>query len=141
MIFMFAGTFEWLLALMYLVNRAHKRGGIFGYTSYLASVTDDGFARAQTWCRNSLFMTGLGELLLGAGIHYLQWDRFFIIWLFLAALAFLTPYLYTESRLKRYLIAHDALPDDYVDPDEALRQRSAQRQRTEGLRDQLRHHR
>ncbi|WP_127091428.1 SdpI family protein, partial [Lacticaseibacillus rhamnosus] len=95
--------------------------GLWGYTSYLASVNADSFRLAQRWFYQALIATGAVEGLAGWAIHRLAWDNYFIIWLFLAVLLFLPGFVYTESRLKHYLEAHDALPYDYVAPDDAPR--------------------
>lgn len=139
MIFILAGVLELLIGLLYLLHPATDPNGIFGYTTYLATASDAGFKRAQKWARNSMFVTGFVEMAVGAGIYLLHWDRFFFVWLLLAFLAFLTPYLYTESKLKPFLKARDEMPVDYIDPDEALKQKSKPHY-SKGLRDQFKNH-
>jgi hypothetical protein len=78
---------------------------------------------------------GGGTLLLGLFIHWLHWDNFFIIWLFLSVLLTVGIFAYVETKLKKYLIDRDELPRDYVDPDNNLAHK--RRHRTIGLRDRL----
>ncbi|MFD1430560.1 MULTISPECIES: SdpI family protein [Lacticaseibacillus] len=135
MIFMIAGAVQFVIGVLFLIAPAKKPSSFYGYVSYLARVTDEGFVLAQKWARNALLVTGTLEIAAGAAIRALHWEGFFIIWLILAVLLFLPMFTYTESKLKQYLTAHDAMPTDYVDPDEALKARSAHRYR-QGYRDQ-----
>ncbi|KRM72994.1 SdpI family protein [Lacticaseibacillus brantae] len=127
MILLFAGGIQIVIGLSFLILPARKPSSLYGYTSYLASVNETGFHLAQKWARQTLLLTGIVLVLAGWAIRCLQWDKFFILWLFIAVLSFLPVFVQTETRLKKYLISIDELPVDYVDPDEALKNRGRRR--------------
>lgn len=72
---------------------------------------------------------GLIQVVIGLIIHFLNWDRYFLIWLLTFYLFILLPIVYTEKSLKKFLLKRHELPPDYVDPDKV------KRQRTKGFRD------
>jgi len=127
MILLFAGAIQIVIGLSFLIFPARKPSTLYGYTSYLAGVNEQAFHLAQKWARQTLLLTGLILVLAGWAIRALHWDNFFVLWLFIAVLSFLPVFVQTESRLKKYLMSIDALPEDYVDPDEALKSRGRRR--------------
>ncbi|MDP0529129.1 hypothetical protein [Lacticaseibacillus paracasei] len=130
MILLIAGCMQLLMGILLAVFRPRHQSGFWGYTSYLAGVNAESFRLAQRWFCQALIITGALEAGAGWLIHFLAWDNFFIVWLFLAILLFLPGFVYTETRLKHYLQAHDALPYDYVSPDDAPKP-----QRKKGFKD------
>ena len=60
---------------------------------------------------------GLVQFLLGLGIHFLHWDRYFLIWLLTFYLFILAPIILTEKKLQAFLRARHELPHDYIEPD------------------------
>ena len=135
MVFIVVGAIILVIGLKYLIWPAKHPEEVVAYKSYLASTSPAAFAYAQKEARNVHLVLGGGTLLLGIFIHWLHWDNFFIIWLFLSVLITVSIFAYVETKLKKYLIKRHELPRDYVDPDENLAYR--QHHRVKGLRDRL----
>ncbi|WP_125705497.1 SdpI family protein [Lacticaseibacillus daqingensis] len=137
MILMGAGAVQFAIGLVLWVFPPRRISGFYGYSSYLASISDAGYQKAQVWARHALLVTGALEAAAGVLIRWGGLDRLFILWLLVAAFLFLPMFIYTEGKLKAYLVATDQLPADYVDPDDALKQKSQSRHYETGLRDRL----
>ncbi|KRL14303.1 hypothetical protein [Schleiferilactobacillus perolens] len=135
MIFVWVGGIILAIGVKYVFWPAKRADEIVAYKSYLASTNEAAFKYAQQQARNAHLIIGGGTLLLGLFIHWLHWDNFFIIWLFLSVLLTVGIFAYVETKLKKYLIDRDELPRDYVDPDNNLAHK--RRHRTIGLRDRL----
>lgn len=108
---------------------SQKANRIYGYLSYLAQVNQDSFKFAQKRASWYCILFGFIQALLGVIIHYLNWDRYFLIWLLTFYLFILLPIVYTEKSLKTFLSKRHELPHDYVDPDQV------KHKRTKGFRD------
>ncbi|ERL66374.1 hypothetical protein [Schleiferilactobacillus shenzhenensis] len=135
MVFIYVGAIILVIGLKYLVWPAKRTDAMVAYKSYLASTNAAAYAYAQQQARNAHLAIGGGTVLLGIFIHWLHWDNFFIIWLFLSVLITVSIFAYVETKLKKFLIKRHELPRDYVDPDENLAYR--QHHQVKGLRDRL----
>ncbi|EEJ72357.1 hypothetical protein HMPREF0548_0776 [Lactobacillus ultunensis DSM 16047] len=118
-----------VIGILWLISPAKKPNRIYGYLSYLAQVNKESFKFAQKRASWYLILFGLIQVVIGLIIHFLNWDRYFLIWLLTFYLFILLPIIFTEKSLKAFLIKRHELPYDYVDPDQV------KRQRTKGFRD------
>jgi uncharacterized membrane protein len=118
-----------VIGIIWLISPAKKPNQIYGYLSYLAQVNKDSFKFAQRRASLYCILFGLIQVAIGVIIHYLNWDRYFLIWLLTFYLFILLPIVFTEKSLKSFLSELHELPHDYVDPDQV------KRQRTKGFRD------
>ncbi len=129
MILLIAGCMQLLMGILLAVFRPRHQSGFWGYVLSCRGECRK-FSLGTTLVCQALIITGALEAGAGWLIHFLAWDDFFIVWLFLAVMLFLPGFVYTETRLKHYLQAHDALPYDYVSPDDAPKP-----QRKKGFKD------
>ena len=104
MILLIAGCMQLLMGILLAVFRPRHQSGFWGYTSYLAGVNAESFRLAQRWFCQALIITGALEAGAGWLIHFLAWDNFFIVWLFLAVLLFLPGFVYTETPMMHCLM-------------------------------------
>lgn len=130
MIYVACGLVMAAVGIIWLISPAKKPNRIYGYLSYLAQVNQDSFKFAQRRASLYCILFGLIQAGLGVIIHYIGWDRYFLIWLLTFYLFILLPIVFTEKSLKKFLLQRHELPHDYVDPDQV------KRQRTKGFRDQ-----
>ncbi len=130
MIYIACGCLLLCLGLIWLISPAKNPNRIYGYLSYLAQVNKASFAFAQKRASYYFIVVGLTQFLLGLGIHLLNWDRYFLIWLLTFYLFILLPIMWTEKSLKAFLHKRHQLPPDYVDPDQI------RRKKTRGFKDQ-----
>ncbi|MCO0806654.1 SdpI family protein [Lactobacillus helveticus] len=129
MIYVACGSIMSVIGIIWLISPAKKPNRIYGYLSYLAQVNKDSFKFAQRRASLYCILFGLIQVAIGVIIHYLNWDRYFLIWLLTFYLFILLPIVFTEKSLKSFLSELHELPHDYVDPDQV------KRQRTKGFRD------
>ncbi|MDN6028964.1 MAG: hypothetical protein L0I02_04065 [Lactobacillus sp.] len=129
MIYIACGSLLLAVGLLWLISPAKRPNRIYGYYSYLANTNTESFKYAQRWGANYFLLSGGMQLALGVLIHLLQWDRYFLGWLLTFYFFILLPFIWTEKRLKRFLIARSELPADYVDPDQV------KRHKTKGFKD------
>lgn len=129
MIYVACGSIMSVIGIIWLISPAKKPNRIYGYLSYLAQVNKDSFKFAQRKASLYCILFGLIQVAIGVIIHYLNWDRYFLIWLLTFYLFILLPIVFTEKSLKSFLSELHELPHDYVDPDQV------KRQRTKGFRD------
>ena len=129
MIYVACGLVMVAVGLIWLITPAKRPNRIYGYLSYLAQVNQDSFKFAQKRASWYCILFGFIQALLGVIIHYLNWDRYFLIWLLTFYLFILLPIVYTEKSLKTFLSKPHELPHDYVDPDQV------KHKRTKGFRD------
>ena len=129
MIYVACGSIIAVIGIIWLISPAQKPNRIYGYLSYLAQVNKDSFKFAQRRASLYCILFGLIQVAIGVIIHYLNWDRYFLIWLLTFYLFILLPIVFTEKSLKSFLSELHELPHDYVDPDQV------KRQRTKGFRD------
>ncbi|MBN6049892.1 SdpI family protein [Lactobacillus helveticus] len=129
MIYVACGSIMSVIGIIWLISPAKKPNRIYGYLSYLAQVNKDSFKFAQRRASLYCILFGLIQVAIGVIIHYLNWDRYFLIWLLTFYLFILLPIVFTEKSLKSFLGELHELPHDYVDPDQV------KRQRTKGFRD------
>ncbi|MBW8008953.1 SdpI family protein [Lactobacillus helveticus] len=129
MIYVACGSIMEVIGIIWLISPAKKPNRIYGYLSYLAQVNKDSFKFAQRRASLYCILFGLIQVAIGVIIHYLNWDRYFLIWLLTFYLFILLPIVFTEKSLKSFLSELHELPHDYVDPDQV------KRQRTKGFRD------
>ncbi|ADX70566.1 SdpI family protein [Lactobacillus helveticus] len=129
MIYVACGSIMAVIGIIWLISPAKKPNRIYGYLSYLAQVNKDSFKFAQRRASLYCILFGLIQVAIGVIIHYLNWDRYFLIWLLTFYLFILLPIVFTEKSLKSFLSELHELPHDYVDPDQV------KRQRTKGFRD------
>ena len=129
MIYVACGLIMMVIGILWLISPAKRPNRIYGYLSYLAQVNKESFKFAQRMASLYCILFGLIQVVIGLIIHFLNWDRYFLIWLLTFYLFILLPIVYTEKSLKKFLIKRHELPPDYVDPDKV------KRQRTKGFRD------
>lgn len=118
-----------VVGLIWLISPAKKPNLLYGYLSYLASVNKDGFKFAQKKASFYLLTFGAIQVILGLIIRWLNWDRFFLLWLLTFYLFIIFPIVWTEKSLKQFLIDRNELPHDYVDPDKV------KHEKTKGFKD------
>ena len=129
MIYVACGLIMMVIGILWLISPAKRPNRIYGYLSYLAQVNKESFKVAQRRASLYCILFGLIQVVIGLIIHFLNWDRYFLIWLLTFYLFILLPIVYTEKSLKKFLLKRHELPPDYVDPDKV------KRQRTKGFRD------
>ena len=129
MIYVACGLIMMVIGILWLISPAKRPNRIYGYLSYLAQVNKESFKFAQRRASLYCILLGLIQVVIGLIIHFLNWDRYFLIWLLTFYLFILLPIVYTEKSLKKFLLKRHELPPDYVDPDKV------KRQRTKGFRD------
>ena len=129
MIYVACGLIMMVIGILWLISPAKRPNRIYGYLSYLAQVNKESFKFAQRRASLYCILFGLIQVVIGLIIHFLNWDRYFLIWLLTFYLFILLPIVYTEKSLKKSLLKRHELPPDYVDPDKV------KRQRTKGFRD------
>ena len=129
MIYVACGLIMMVIGILWLISPAKRPNRIYGYLSYLAQVNKESFKFAQRRASLYCILFGLIQVVIGLIIHFLNWDRYFLIWLLTFYLFILLPIVYTKKRKKKFLLKRHELPPDYVDPDKV------KRQRTKGFRD------
>lgn len=129
MIYVACGLIMMVIGILWLISPAKRPNRIYGYLSYLAQVNKESFKFAQRRASLYCILFGLIQVVIGLIIHFLNWDRYFLIWLLTFYLFILLPIVYTEKSLKKFLLKRHELPPDYVDPDKV------KRRRTKGFRD------
>lgn len=129
MIYIACGAVMIALGIIWLISPAKKPNRIYGYLSYLAQVNQESFKYAQRVASYWLLLFGAIQVILGLIIHFLNWDRYFLIWLLTFYLFILLPIIWTEKSLKKFLQKRGQLPRDYVDPDKV------KKHRTKGFKD------
>ena len=129
MIYVACGSIMAVIGILWLISPAKKPNRIYGYLSYLAQVNNESFKFAQKRASWYLILFGLIQVVIGLVIHFLNWDRYFLIWLLTFYIFILLPIIFTEKSLKAFLIRLHELPHDYVDPDQV------KHQKTKGFRD------
>ncbi|MCH3996665.1 SdpI family protein [Lactobacillus amylovorus] len=129
MIYVACGLIMMVIGILWLISPAKRPNRIYGYLSYLAQVNKESFKFAQRRASLYCILFGLIQVVIGLIINFLNWDRYFLIWLLTFYLFILLPIVYTEKSLKKFLLKRHELPPDYVDPDKV------KRQRTKGFRD------
>lgn len=129
MIYIACGAVMIALGIIWLISPAKKPNRIYGYLSYLAQVNQESFKYAQRVASYWLLLFGAIQVILGLIIHFLNWDRYFLIWLLTFYLFILFPIIWTEKSLKKFLQKRGQLPRDYVDPDKV------KKHRTKGFKD------
>lgn len=112
-----------VIGLIWIISPAKKPNRIYGYLSYLAQVNKDSFKFAQKRASLYLLLFGFIQVVLGLIIYYLNWDHYFLVWLLTFYIFILLPIIWTEKSLKKFLIARNELPSDYVDPDQIKRKK------------------
>ncbi len=117
MIYIGCGVIMFVIGVIWLIAPSPNPNRIYGYMSYLASVNEASYQYAQKVARNYFMLFGLIQTLLGLGIHFLHWDRYFLIWLLTFYLFILAPIIMTEKKLQSFLRARHELPHDYIEPD------------------------
>jgi uncharacterized membrane protein len=128
-IYVACGLIMMVIGILWLISPAKRPNRIYGYLSYLAQVNKESFKFAQRRASLYCILFGLIQVVIGLIINFLNWDRYFLIWLLTFYLFILLPIVYTEKSLKKFLLKRHELPPDYVDPDKV------KRQRTKGFRD------
>lgn len=129
MIYIACGSIMIVIGLIWLISPAKKRCPFYGYSSYLAQVNKASFSFAQRRASGYFILFGLIQLLIGIGIYFLNWDRYFLLWLLTFYLFIIFPIMATEKSLKKFLLKRHQLPADYTDPDKV------RRDKTKGFRD------
>lgn len=118
MIYVACGLILMALGICWMVVPAKRPCRFYGYLSYLATVNNHSFKYAQKQAAKYNLLFGAIQAILGLLIHWLGWDRYFIIWLITFVFFIILPFVYTEKALKKYLLARHELPADYVEPDQ-----------------------
>lgn len=129
MIYVACGSIILVVGVLWLINSPKKPCPFYGYYSYLAQVNLASFRFAQKKASLYFIIFGGIQILLGIGIHFLNWDRYFLLWLLTFYLFLLFPIMATEKSLKRFLLERHELPRDYTDPDKV------KKVKTKGFRD------
>lgn len=129
MIYIACGSIILVVGILWLINPPKKPCPFYGYYSYLAQVNKASFRFAQKKASLYFIIFGGIQLVLGIGIHSLNWDRYFLLWLLTFYLFLLFPIMATEKSLKQFLLKRHELPRDYTDPD------NIKRVKTKGFRD------
>lgn len=123
MIYFACGAILAVVGILWLISPAKTPNPLYGYLSYLARQTQESFRYAQKVSSWSNIGIGSLGMCLGLIIHFLHWDRFFILWLITVPLLILIPIMITETNLKKFLIRRHQLPSDYIDPDKVTHKR------------------
>ncbi|BDR60326.1 SdpI family protein [Lactobacillus xylocopicola] len=118
MIYIACGAIMVVVGLLWCISPSKSPNPLYGYSSYLARVNDTSYHFAQVKARMYFILFGVIQFLLGVGIHFLKWDRYFILWLLTFYLFIIFPIIATEKSLKKFLLNRGELPHDYVDPDQ-----------------------
>lgn len=129
MIYIACGSIVLVVGIIWLINPAKKPNPLYGYFSYLAQVNKASFKFAQKKASLYFILFGGIQLLIGIGIHLLNWDRYFLLWLLTFYLFLVFAIMATEKSLKKFLLILHELPRDYMDPDKV------KRVKTKGFRD------
>lgn len=129
MIYIACGSVIMVVGIIWLINPPRKPHPLYGYYSYLAQTNSTSFKFAQKKASLYFILFGGIQLLIGIGVHLLNWDRYFLIWLLTFYLFLVFPIMATEKSLKKFLINRHELPHDYVNPDDV------KHERTKGFRD------
>lgn len=117
MIYIVCGCLIMVVGLIWLISPAKKPNRLYGYLSYLAQVNQASFKFAQKRASCYCLLFGLIQVVIGLVIHMLNADRFFIIWLLTLFIFIISPIIWTEKSLKKFLEQRHELPADYVEPD------------------------
>ena len=107
MIYVACGLIMMVIGILWLISPAKRPNRIYGYLSYLAQVNKESFKFAQRRASLYYILFGLIQVVIGLIIHFLNWDRYFLIWLLTFYLFILLPIVYTQKSLKilkRYAI-------------------------------------
>ena len=96
-IYVACGSIMAVIGIIWLISPAKKPNRIYGYLSYLAQVNKDSFKFAQRRASLYCILFGLIQVVIGLIIHYLNWDRYFLIWLLTFYLFILLPIVFTEK--------------------------------------------
>lgn len=123
MIYVACGAIMFAVGVIWFLHPATVPNRMYGYLSYLASVNKASFNYAQRVSRKYLVIFGALQMAIGALIHYLNWDKFFILWLLTFYFFILAPIILTEKKLQTFLRKRHELPHDYVEPDKIKRTR------------------
>ncbi|RVU71246.1 MULTISPECIES: SdpI family protein [Lactobacillus] len=129
MIYVACGSLMIVVGLFWLVIPARKPNPLYGYFSFLARVNQASFKFAQKRASLYFMLFGLIQVLLGLLIHFLQWDRYFLVWLLTFYFFILFSIIWTEKSLQKFLRGRGELPHDYVEPDKV------KHTRTKGFKD------
>ena len=117
MIYVACGLIMMVIGILWLISPAKRPNRIYGYLSYLAQVNKESFKFAQRRASLYCILFGLIQVVIGLIIHFLNWDRYFLIWLLTFYLFILAPIILTEKKLQAFLRARHELPHDYIEPD------------------------
>ena len=112
MIYIACGSIILVVGILWLINPPKKPCPFYGYYSYLAQVNKASFRFAQKKASLYFIIFGGIQLVLGIGIHSLNWDRYFLLWLLTFYLFLLFPIMATEKSLKQFLHERQELPRD-----------------------------
>lgn len=117
MLYIACGIILFMIGLIWLISPAKKPNNLYGYVSYLAIVSEEGFKFAQKSAAKYFMLYGSIQFGLGLIIHLLKWDGCIVLWLLTFYLFIIFPFISTEKALQRFLKARDLLPYDYIEPD------------------------
>ncbi len=81
MIYVACGLIMMVIGILWLISPAKKPNRIYGYLSYLAQVNKESFKFAQRSASLYCILFGLIQVMIGLIIRFLNWDRYFLIWL------------------------------------------------------------
>lgn len=121
MIYVACGAIMFAVGVIWFLHPATVPNRMYGYLSYLAATNKASFAYAQKVSRKYLVIFGALQMAIGALIHYLNWDKYFLLWLLTFYFFILAPIIITEKKLQVFLRQRHEMPHDYVEPDKVKR--------------------
>ncbi len=104
MIYVACGSVMMVIGIIWLISPVKRPNRIYGYLSYLAQVNKESFKFAQKRASWYCILFGLIQAVIGVIIHFLNWDRYFLVWLLTFYLFILLPIVYTEKKFEEIFI-------------------------------------
>ncbi|RMC51295.1 SdpI family protein [Lactobacillus sp. ESL0225] len=118
MIYVACGSITLVIGILWLISPAKRPNPFYGYYSYLSRVNKASFRFAQKKASMFFIIFGVAQTMFGLGIHFLNLDRYFFIWLLTFYFFPLFSIILTEKSVKSFLLKRHELPSDYIDPDQ-----------------------
>lgn len=101
MLYIACGIILFMIGLIWLISPAKKPNNLYGYVSYLAMVSEEGFKFAQKSAAKYFMLYGSIQFGLGLIIHFLKWDGCIVLWL----LTFLFIYNFSFYQYRKSITA------------------------------------
>ncbi|MDO4912095.1 MAG: hypothetical protein Q3960_00905 [Lactobacillus sp.] len=128
MIYLACGAISFVIGLLWKIYPSPRPNVVYGYYSVLAKMHRDGYRYSQKIAANYFMLAGLVQMALGAIIHLMHWDKFFLIWILTFWIFWIAAMIQVEKKLTDFLIQKGELPKDYHRPE-------VKKQTVKGFRD------